>query len=107
MEESSLLSGWQRRCMKKRRRKRSQLKRALPQPLRRQAATHKQSMLIDHRPWLLNRDAEARRDPFDPHEEALFVQDLGPDHKLLLNKFNVVAHHCLVVTKSGRCAMLH
>ena len=57
--------------------------------------------------WLLGRDPKAWRDPFEPHEEALFVQDLGPDHKLLLNKFNVVAHHCLVVTKSGRCAMLH
>ncbi len=47
------------------------------------------------------------QDPFDPHEEALFVHNLGPGHKLLLNKFNVVAHHCLVVTKSGLCALAH
>ena len=38
-------------------------------------------------------------DPFDPYEEALWVDHLSPSHTLLLNKFNVVAYHVLVVTR--------
>lgn len=38
-------------------------------------------------------------DPFAPYEEALWVQHLTPTHTLLLNKYNVVAYHVLVVTK--------
>ena len=56
--------------------------------------------------YLYGRTSEVWRDPFDPHEEALFVQTLGTGHKLLLNKYNVVEHHCLVVTKSGRHALI-
>jgi len=37
--------------------------------------------------------------PFLPPEEALVVAQLSDTHTLLLNKFNVVAHHVLVVTR--------
>ncbi|KAL0038020.1 hypothetical protein WJX79_009782 [Trebouxia sp. C0005] len=39
------------------------------------------------------------KDPFAPYDEALWVDHLSPTHTLLLNKFNVVAYHVLVVTK--------
>ena len=38
-------------------------------------------------------------DPFDPYDDALWVDHLSPSHTLLLNKFNVVKHHVLVVTR--------
>ncbi|PSC73596.1 ATP adenylyltransferase [Micractinium conductrix] len=38
------------------------------------------------------------RNPFLPYEQALWVADLGAEHVLLLNKFNIVPWHCLVVT---------
>lgn len=38
-------------------------------------------------------------DPFDPYDDALWVDHLSPSHTLLLNKFNVVEHHVLVVTR--------
>lgn len=38
-------------------------------------------------------------DPFLPYEEALFVADASPTHVCLLNKFNVVDHHFLIVTR--------
>lgn len=37
--------------------------------------------------------------PFLPYEEALFVADLSPTHVCLLNKFNVVSHHLLMITR--------
>ncbi|MDR5783737.1 phosphorylase [Caballeronia sp. LZ065] len=40
----------------------------------------------------------ATRDPFSPCEAALRVGDIGARHFLLLNKFNVLAHHLLIVT---------
>lgn len=36
--------------------------------------------------------------PFLPHEEAMYVNCVGPKHKLLLNKFNVLDDHLLLVT---------
>jgi ATP adenylyltransferase len=39
------------------------------------------------------------RNPFLPYEEDLWVQHLSDSHTLLLNKFNVVPHHVLVVTR--------
>jgi ATP adenylyltransferase len=39
------------------------------------------------------------RNPFLPYEEELWVQHLSDSHTLLLNKFNVVPHHVLVVTR--------
>lgn len=37
--------------------------------------------------------------PFLPYDEALWVGHLSDTHTLLLNKFNVVQHHLLVVTR--------
>lgn len=37
--------------------------------------------------------------PFLPYEENLWVQHLSDTHTLLLNKFNLVDHHLLVVTR--------
>eukprot|EP00899_Mesostigma_viride_P013857 jgi/Mesvir1/22472/Mv20135-RA.1 len=37
--------------------------------------------------------------PFLPYDERLCVRLLPPNHVLLLNKFNVVAHHLLVITR--------
>jgi ATP adenylyltransferase len=54
----------------------------------------------------LERKAEAtvtRRehhiDPFLPYDEDLFVANLSESHVCLLNKFNVLDHHLLVVTR--------
>ena len=38
-------------------------------------------------------------DPFLPYEPDLFVGDLSPTHICLLNKFNVVNRHLLIVTR--------
>ena len=40
-----------------------------------------------------------RIDPFLPYEEDLFVGNLSPSHICLLNKFNVVDNHLLIVTR--------
>eukprot|EP00898_Chlorokybus_atmophyticus_P003523 jgi/Chlat1/4171/Chrsp27S04271 len=42
---------------------------------------------------------QQRPNPFLPYDERMYVRDLPPQHVLLLNKFNVVPHHVLVVTK--------
>lgn len=46
-----------------------------------------------------SQEQKAWKDPFAPYDEALWVDHLSPTHTLLLNKFNVVAYHVLVVTK--------
>jgi hypothetical protein len=54
--------------------------------------------------------AEAKKvwhNPFDPPERALTVGYLGPGHTLVLNKFNVVAHHCLVSGAGGSLGYPH
>lgn len=38
--------------------------------------------------------------PFLPHEEDLYVTDILETHLCLLNKFNVVDHHFLIVTRA-------
>ncbi|MBE9226803.1 phosphorylase [Phormidium sp. LEGE 05292] len=38
--------------------------------------------------------------PFLPYEEDLFVADISDSHVCLLNKFNVVEHHLLIVTRA-------
>jgi sulfate adenylyltransferase (ADP) / ATP adenylyltransferase len=38
--------------------------------------------------------------PFLPYEEDLFVADISETHLFLLNKFNVVDHHLLMITRS-------
>ncbi len=37
--------------------------------------------------------------PFLPPEPALLVGDISPSHRAVLNKFNVIAHHLLLVTR--------
>jgi sulfate adenylyltransferase (ADP) / ATP adenylyltransferase len=37
--------------------------------------------------------------PFLPYEQALYVSDISPTHLCLLNKFNVVDYHFLIVTR--------
>jgi sulfate adenylyltransferase (ADP) / ATP adenylyltransferase len=39
------------------------------------------------------------RNPFLPYDPALFVVDAGARHVCLLNKFNVVDHHLLIITR--------
>jgi len=41
-----------------------------------------------------------QRDPFLPYEEALFVGHILPSHIALLNKYNVVNNHTLIVTQA-------
>lgn len=41
-----------------------------------------------------------RIDPFLPYEQDLFVGDLSASHICLLNKFNVVNNHLLIVTRA-------
>jgi ATP adenylyltransferase len=43
--------------------------------------------------------APAPADPLGDHEPDLFVGDLGPAHFLLLNKFNLLPGHVLLVTR--------
>jgi hypothetical protein len=38
--------------------------------------------------------------PFLPYDEQLWVRHLSDTHTLLLNKFNVVAHHLICVTRT-------
>ncbi|MFM7363904.1 MAG: DUF4922 domain-containing protein [Cuspidothrix sp.] len=38
--------------------------------------------------------------PFLPYEQDLFVADVSPTHVCLLNKFNVVEHHLLIITRA-------
>ena len=55
---------------------------------------------------LARRDAARRRrpraggNPFLPYDEALFVADLSPTHVCLLNRFNVLDGHALIVTRA-------
>lgn len=39
------------------------------------------------------------KNPFLPPDPAMTVCDLEPNHLLILNKFNVVANHVLVITR--------
>jgi sulfate adenylyltransferase (ADP) / ATP adenylyltransferase len=38
--------------------------------------------------------------PFLPYDRDLFVADLSPTHVCLLNKYNVVDHHLLIITRA-------
>jgi len=46
------------------------------------------------------RAASPHRNPFLPYDPDLFVTDLSPTHVALLNKFNVVEHHLLIITRA-------
>jgi ATP adenylyltransferase len=43
---------------------------------------------------------QSNADPFLPYDPNLFVADLSPTHVALLNKYNVVDHHLLIVTRT-------
>lgn len=47
----------------------------------------------------LKRAQEKKGNPFLPYEKELFVADLSPTHLALLNKFNVMERHLLIVTR--------
>lgn len=44
-------------------------------------------------------ELDVRDDPFLPYENDLFVADISPSHLALLNKFQVIEHHLLIVTR--------
>ncbi|MGP0593130.1 ATP adenylyltransferase family protein [Nitrospira sp. T9] len=44
--------------------------------------------------------ANMDQDPFLPYDQDLFVADISDTHVCLLNKFNVLDHHILMVTRS-------
>jgi ATP adenylyltransferase len=44
-------------------------------------------------------DDDAPRNPFLPCEQALVVAPISPSHVAVLNKFNVIDHHLLIVTR--------
>lgn len=41
-----------------------------------------------------------KSNPFLPYEKDLFVADISPTHVCLLNKFNVVDYHLLIITRA-------
>jgi len=45
------------------------------------------------------RDEGQAFNPFLPYEKAMFVADVSDTHVALLNKFNVIEHHLLIVTR--------
>ncbi|BEU74676.1 hypothetical protein MAFF211271_42310 (plasmid) [Ralstonia syzygii subsp. indonesiensis] len=45
------------------------------------------------------RTGSAGGNPFLPYDPDLFVTDLSETHLVLLNKFNVIEHHLLIVTR--------
>ncbi|MBI5634680.1 MAG: phosphorylase [Nitrospirae bacterium] len=47
----------------------------------------------------LKRAQEKKGNPFLPYEKDLFVADISPTHLSLLNKFNVMERHLLIVTR--------
>ncbi|WP_027857585.1 ATP adenylyltransferase family protein [Marinobacterium jannaschii] len=47
----------------------------------------------------LKKAADHSRNPFLPYEPELYLGELGDHHRLLLNKFNVLPHHLLLVTR--------
>lgn len=44
--------------------------------------------------------AQSNANPFLPYDPDLFVAELSPTHVALLNKFNVVDHHLVIVTRA-------
>ncbi len=51
------------------------------------------------RPDTADYDAVDRYNPFLPYDPMLYVADVSPTHVCLLNKYNVVDHHLLVITR--------
>ena len=44
-------------------------------------------------------DKKEKPNPFLPYDEEMFVADISRTHLCLLNKFNVIPHHLLIVTR--------
>ncbi len=44
-------------------------------------------------------DKKEKPNPFLPYEKEMFVADISRTHLCLLNKFNVIHHHLLIVTR--------
>ena len=44
-------------------------------------------------------DKKEKPNPFLPYEKEMFVADISRTHLCLLNKFNVIPHHLLIVTR--------
>ena len=42
---------------------------------------------------------QPRKNPFLPYEQDLFVADVSNTHLIVLNKYNVLAHHILIITR--------
>lgn len=51
------------------------------------------------RKQLVAKTAGPSTNPFLPYEPQMYVADVAPHHVALLNKFNVVNHHLLIVTR--------
>jgi len=46
-----------------------------------------------------NRIKDKNYNPFLPYDQEMFVADISDTHLCLLNKFNVIEHHLLIVTR--------
>jgi ATP adenylyltransferase len=55
---------------------------------------------IEKKKASLEAQEESGRNPFLPYEKELFVDDVSPTHVAILNKFNVMEKHLLVVTRA-------
>jgi ATP adenylyltransferase len=55
---------------------------------------------VDARSQRATTGATHAENPFLPYDPALFVTDLSPTHVCLLNKYPVVDHHLLIVTRT-------
>lgn len=64
------------------------------------ALAKKAEAATTHSPSGHSQAAQPPVNPFLPYDPELFVADLSPTHVSLLNKFNVVDHHLLIVTRS-------
>ncbi len=49
---------------------------------------------------IARKSEEKKANPFLPYEEDMFVADVSETHVCLLNKFNVIEHHLLIVTRA-------
>ncbi len=49
---------------------------------------------------IVRKSKEKKANPFLPYEEEMFVADISETHVCLLNKFNVIDHHLLIVTRA-------
>ncbi len=66
------------------------LVRILTNIARKEAADKKRQVSSNSKPF----------NPFLPYDRDLFVADLSPTHVCLLNKYNVVDHHLLIITRA-------